>query len=76
MNRSRKKRVKVENYLKVVGSFSLSAQGVYKRVCRKIAVIFSFYLFVFLSDKWLAHGNFTVPGTIFQCFQMFYDKWQ
>ena len=45
INRSRKKRVKVENYLKVVGSFSLSAQGVYKRVCRKIAVICSFYLF-------------------------------
>ena len=31
---------------------------------------------MFLSDKWLAHGYFTVPGTIFQCFQMFYGKWQ
>ena len=28
------------------------------------------------SDKWLAHGYFTVPETIFQGFQMFYGKWQ
>ena len=87
---TRKTRVKVENYLKVVSAqldpVSLSSSDFLCNTWRSSAwavhlsllliCVFRQCLATNVPCIWLVHGYFTVPGIIFQCFQMFYGKWQ